>query len=81
VQVQVHVVQVQVVQVQVQVLLITSSPSESLKQAWWWLRSFATVCSTPAMVAVLFLAEPFSSPGSEEREKGTRGGVAVASKK
>jgi hypothetical protein len=70
-------VQVQV-QVQVQVLLITS-PSESLD--WWYRCSFAIVCSTLAMVAFLFLAEPFSSPGPEEREKGTRDGVAVASNK
>jgi hypothetical protein len=38
------------------------------------------VVSTPANEAVFFLAEPFSSPGAEEREKGTRGELAVASK-
>ena len=68
------------VQVQVQVLLITSSPSESLKEAWWYISSFLMVLSTPPIVAVFFLADPFSFPGLEEREKGTRGGLAEPSK-
>jgi hypothetical protein len=38
------------------------------------------VLTTPAMVAVCFLPEPFSSPGLEVRVKGTMRGLDEQSK-